>query len=400
MAYDPEILQETAEAIKKFGRNGKAAASLGIPARTFYDRANAVEAAARPVVHPTLTPREIRDAEFWRRKYEDERKSRAEIEHMFEHMAGLAQMRVDPPEWAAPLGDKRRGRAVLGVLLSDLHFGEVIRADEILNVNAFDLEIARRRLRRYFSAACEIGQRWGSDAKIAGCFAALAGDLISGDIHNELSKTNALTSTESVIVAAQEIAAGLLKLADAFGCVHVVSVPGNHGRTTIKPEAKLASRSSYDTLIAKMIADTLARDKRITLDIPPGIDVRVQILGKGIFVTHGDRMGTGGGQGFAGPVLPIIRGVKKTEIQQFHARQSFDLLLHGHYHTTANAGNSLSNGALPGYSEYGNGLRCSIEPPQQWLFLMTERWGLRERMPIVLEDPGAFGNAKVRSPFR
>lgn len=38
------------------------------------------------------------------------------------------------------------------------------------------------------------------------------------------------------------------------------------------------------------------------------------------------------------------------------------------------------------------------EPPQQWLALVHERWGLRERVPIVLEDPKTATRPRIRVP--
>jgi hypothetical protein len=58
----------------------------------------------------------------------------------------------------------------------------------------------------------------------------------------------------------------------------------------------------------------------------------------------------------------------------------------------------LSNGSVPGYTEYGNGLRASLEPPMQWLFLLHERWKLRERVEIQLEEPAIPPLPRVRIP--
>lgn len=111
------------------------------------------------------------------------------------------------------------------------------------------------------------------------------------------------------------------------------------------------------------------------------------MLGHTAFLTHGDKMGSGGGQGFAGPILPIVRGSKKVEAQQARAQRRPDIIMHGHYHHSANPGPVFSNGSFPGYTEYGNGLRASLELPMQWFFLVHEVWGVRERTEIKLETP-------------
>jgi len=281
----------------------------------------------------------------------------------------------------------KRNRSVLSMLFTDLHMGEVIDADEILGLNAYDEKIAQRRAQRFFEAAVEIGPRWAADTKVEGILLNLGGDLISGDIHEELRITNALTAHEQVRMTVAVLIAGIKLLLKAYKKVHVTSVPGNHARTTFKPTAKLYSRLSYDTLIAQMVQDAFLNEPRVTFQITVSNDAIIPVLGYTAFLTHGDKMGTGGGQGFAGPLLPIVRGTKKVEAQQARAHRRPDIIMHGHYHHSANPGPVFSNGAFPGYSEYGNGLRASLELPQQWLFLIHETWGVRERCEIKLETP-------------
>lgn len=347
---------------------------------------------------PAFERREARDAEFWRRRAKALEKDLAQAEHIAEQLAGLRDQPIYPPTWLMPESTPS-SRAVLGLFLSDLHAGEVVDPDEILGLNAYNVDVFRKRIRRYFAAALEIGPRWASDCRLEGALVVLGGDLISGDIHLELQISNELTAHEQVALVVEEVEAGLHKCIEAFGRVHVVSVPGNHGRTTHKPTAKLYSRMSYDTLAASILRDRLEpRYSNITFQIPRGRDAVVPVLGWNIFVNHGDGLGSGGGQGFIGPLAPIVRGSKKVENQQFRAKRPFDLLLHGHYHTSANPGPVLSNGSVPGYTEYGNGLRAALEPPQQWLFLIHERWGLRERAEIKLEDPVPPPLPRVRIP--
>lgn len=381
----------------------EAARRLGVGARSAWRiakrlKAGTAAASVAAPIPPGTARREIRDSSFWRQRAARLERELADAEHLAEQLAGVRGQDIVPPSWLLPPKDGRRNRAVLGLLLSDLHVGEVVDPDEISGLNAYGPDIFRARIRRYFAAAIGIGPRWAADCRLEGALVVLGGDLISGDIHEELRITNALTAHEQVRLAVEEIAAGLRQVVETFGRVHVVSVPGNHGRTTQKPTAKLYSRLSYDTLAATMLHDLFTDDGRVTFQIATGRDAIVPVVGWTIFVNHGDGMGTGGGQGFIGPLAPIVRGSKKVENQQFRAKRPFDLLLHGHYHTSANPGPVLSNGSMPGYTEYGNGLRAAIEPAQQWLFLMHERWGLRERAEIKLEEPTPPPLPRVRIP--
>lgn len=341
---------------------------------------------AAPTIEPKLMRSEARNTDYWRGQAKSLEKDLEKVEHALEELAGLRDLMIAPPKWLAPKRDRLRNSSVICMNISDVHAGEVIDPDEILGINAFNVEICRKRLRRLFAATCEIGTRWGSDTKSQGAVVFLTGDLISGDIHEELRITNALTAHEQVRFMVQECAAGISHLIEAFGRVHVSGVPGNHGRTTFKPTAKLYSRLSYDILIVSMLEDHFRHDKRVTFQYGPAFDQVVPILGFPIFQTHGDKMGTGGGAGFAGPMLPILRGSKKVEIQQGRSGRTPYWLVHGHFHTSGQPGNVFSNGSVPGYSEYAQGLRCSLEPPQQWIWLMHEAWGVRDRLEVKLED--------------
>lgn len=55
--------------------------------------------------------------------------------------------------------------------------------------------------------------------------------------------------------------------------------------------------------------------------------------------------------------------------------------------TSAALPRALFNGSIPGYSEFGRDIRGGVEPPKQWVALMTPRWVLRERCDVVLAEP-------------
>lgn len=353
---------------------------------------------APPAPQPEVSRAEVRDAAFWRKKHTASEKELADAEHLVSELSGIRGLPFTIPDWILDTRTGRRGKSVIGALVSDIHMGEVISAEEILGINAFNPEICRQRLRRYFAAVCTIGQRWASDTDCEGVLLALAGDLISGDIHDELKMTNALTSHEQCLAVAEEAVAGIRHLRDTYGRVHVVGVPGNHGRTTHKPTAKLYARLSYDSLIVSMIAQRFDGDDRVTFQQSDAKDQITPVFGRTVFSTHGDKIGTKGGMGFAGPMLPIVRGSKKIDAQQAGIGRKPDLIQFGHYHTTGNPGHVLANGSVPGYSEYADDLRAVVEPPQQWAYLLHSKWWLRERMPIQLEDPLAPPKPSVRVP--
>lgn len=397
-----EMCQAAVDALAKHGNQVAAARAMGLSRSAFQRRL--AEAANPPrdpeVVVEPLTSRERFDAAFWRKKATDAQRKADEAEHVAEQLAGLRGVEWLVPDWIMAAGDGEKGRSVVGCLVSDMHMGEVVSSDELNGVNAYDPDICRARMKRYFEAACVVGKRWAADTHCEGALLALGGDMVSGSIHEELSQTNALTSPEQVIAAVEVIAAGIIKLRLTYNRVHVVSVPGNHGRTTIKSTAKLYSRLSYDTMIAAMLAERFRGDQNITFQYGAAKDQSVPIFGRTVFVSHGDKMGSRGGMGFAGPNLPIVRGTKKVEAQQARFGRRPDLILMGHFHTSSNPGGVLANGSCIGYGEYADDIRADPEAPQQWLFLLHSKWFLRERATIVLEEPAQPPKPVIRVPVR
>jgi len=340
---------------------------------------------------------ERHDSTFWRRRANALSKQLDELHSLVREVGALDGLRIREPEWMYAPSNSTSGSATLIVHNSDRHYGEHVEASEINGWNAYDVSICERRVRRFMDAACELGRRWTSDTKVDGVLYTMAGDEISGDIHDELRETNELTSLQQVEGAAALHVACLKQLVEEYGRVHVVCVPGNHGRTTKKPTAKRYGALSYDTMIGRLVAKELEEDERFSFDIADGPDIMTIIYGRNILTTHGDKIGTGGGKEFAGPVLPIIRGASQVRLQYSSVGTAPNLILMGHYHTSAAPPGILANGSVTGMSEFGFGIRGAYDTPKQWLAVLRSRWGLAERLDVQLEDPPQPDKPRVRA---
>ncbi len=204
------------------------------------------------------------------------------------------------------------------------------------------------------------------------------GDCISGGIHDELKDTDEVPPPEQCIAVIQEEVQGIKNLADAFGRVVVVSVAGNHDRITHKPRMKEYTRHSYDLLIQYSIESHFLADPRVEFVSDPSGDVLFSVAGYRMLLTHGDRMGTGGGQGFLGTSGPVVRGAKKVKHAYSAEGHVIDLVLCGHYHTPMHVHDLvMCNGCLAGHSEYARAkIRAEPHPPTQTLFFIHEERGV------------------------
>ena len=393
-------LKRLAELILSYPKHTDAATAIGLShiqtRRIVYDaRARGLvpeiaDYAASIASTATLSPVEIRNERFWKERATALAAELSETNHILAQVSGMMERIPTPPVWALPKPSSKAKRASGLLHISDIHAGEVVRAEEINGLNAFDIAICRRRLRRMFAASIDILPRWASDCRLEGIVNAINGDLISGDIHEDLRETNELASLDQSEFVTDELIAGITHQAKAFDRVDAYFTIGNHGRQTHKTRAKRTAALNYDNMIGKQVARHFATDKRVTIHVSPSRDCEYSILGHRVLQTHGDQ-GGGGGQGFAGPVLPVLRNAKKIEHKSAQTRNFYDIILTGHRHVSTHPTRKhFGNGSVPGYNEFASSILADPEPPMQWLLLITEKWGVRERLPIVLDELGGW----------
>jgi len=307
-----------------------------------------------------------------------------QIETM-EAVTPLFNRQPSPPKWIAK--SAKQGMATPVLFGSDRQFGEVIDRDEMDGINAYNLQIGEERMKQFFDRGIDLTLNYSGYDDFPGIIYLRGGDEVSGDIHQELRETNALGGLAAMDALVDIECAGIERLAEEFGKVHVASVPGNHGRTTIKPHSKKYAELNYDYILAKQIERWFRDDKRITFQTPVSGDALLDICGWQCLLTHGDRMGSRGGQGFVGPAATVARGFKKVSDYQSQVNRRIDFIFCGHFHTPLALEQGWCNGSVPGISEFARDNRMRPHPAQQWLFLFDEEYGVINEKRIYLEKP-------------
>lgn len=298
--------------------------------------------------------------------------------------AGLFGLTETPPEPVAfrtPDGGDPSAETIV-LFLSDLHWGERVTIEEMDGLNSYNLDIARARLGRYFQTVADLATKHWTGPPPARLILILGGDLISGEIHAELAKTNQAKALPATKDCASHLAEGIALLRRRLSCpIDIVSIAGNHGRSTLKPESKEAVETSYDTLTSDFLEMMLRRRKDVSFYVPASIDALFPVYGFRLLATHGDRIGSRGGQGFIGPAATAARGMKRI-VADYSARGvHLDMILMGHFHTALQLEEGFVNGCLPGPSEYSRDGRFRPAPARQlWLtihprrFVTSTRW--------------------------
>lgn len=377
------VLQEALNLVAKHGSSHIASKATGIPHSTLENRveralAEGLKAGDEPEL-PDYQAR-IRSLET---QLAESRKEKLDVETVKREIFKLKDDFQDPPAWLLKTKKPATSTGVATLFLSDLHWGEVVYPAQVNGVNEYNLEIAEKRLFNVVEHAVDLVKNHINNKGYPGIVVFLGGDMVSGNIHQELKETNEQPIMPTVLHLAERLVRVLRTLADEFGRVHSVGVYGNHGRNTLKPTAKHSAFESFDWLIYQILKWKLQDDKRFTWNIPDGSDALVEVYGHKYLLTHGDQFR--GGDGVIGALGPIIRGDHKKRSRNGQIDLEYDTLCCGHWHQLVQMQRVIVNGSLKGYDEYAYKGNFPYEPPRQALWITHPEVGITFSMPVYAE---------------
>ena len=302
------------------------------------------------------------------------------------------------PDW---LKTEKRHKSLTGIpvlFLSDIHFDEVVDSAQIGYVNEFNHDIATKRIQHTFNTTTNLLMNYMSNPIYDGIVVALGGDMLSGNIHEELAETNAQPILKSVIDLEELLYHGINDLADTFKKVFVPCVVGNHGRLSPIKRFKNKVFENFEWIIYQNLAKRFAGDKRITFYVPDGPDAQFSIYNKSLLLTHGDQFR--GGSGIAGIFSPLMLGAHKKQKVKSAKGQSFDIMMCGHFHQYIHTESLIVNGSIKGYDEYAASFNFPFEPPQQALFVMHPQYGATMRTPILCDEYEDKKKADIKNKIK
>ncbi len=348
-----KLLQEAVDALVRSGGNrAQAAQGLGLARDTFNNRIKV--ASANKIVSTVSDPNSPKVLQGQIKRLEAELKTASKLSDQAEIVKAV-------------IGSMARQ---VEELISDLHWGEKVFPAQINNVNEYNLKIAHARMKTLVDSAVHLLQIISPPMDYPGIVVPLGGDLISGNIHDELTATNELNSMPTV-------------LADTFGRVFLPCVSGNHGRDTQKIWNKDRHATSFDWLICKFLAKHFENDKRVTFYIPDGPDAYYKIYEHAYLLTHGDSFR--GGDGLIGCLGPILRGDHKKRSRNAQIDMDYDTMILGHFHQYIHHSRVIVNGSLKGLDEYAYNNNFGFEPPCQALWLTHPKYRITYRMPVYVD---------------
>lgn len=301
----------------------------------------------------------------------------------------IQDMVVEPPKWTLRRSKKGVKQATAVFQLTDTHFDEVVRPEEVDFINAYNREIGEIRLRRWAEKGTVLARDYVGGVQIDGLVIMATGDILSGDIHEELKQSNADHLYSSAYHWIGQLHTTISNLADEFGKVHIAAVVGNHGRSTRKPVFKGRARSNIEWLLWSVIAREFAKDERVTIQVSDSMDANLQLYDTRFVLTHGDQFR--GGSGISGVLTPISLGQYRKGVRNAVTDHPMDIMVMGHFHQYLQLPGLIVGGSMKGYDEYAYGHNLRPEIAQQSFFITTPEHGITMHAPIILQKRESEG---------
>lgn len=281
-----------------------------------------------------------------------------------------------------PSAASGHSESVAVLVASDWHSEEEVLPGQVGGLNKHNLEIGDKRAKAFWQGAHRLYDIFRKDTAIKTIVVGLLGDFITGSIHDDLVEGNLLAPGDAIYRVQNMILSGLKFLLDNTDA-NIVAVchGGNHGRTTKEQRIASETGNSFEQYMFYNCRDLMANEPRIKFQIAEGYHSYVRLFdGKyTIRMHHGHGMNYGGGVG--GLTIPVNKA-----ISQWNKGQRADLDVFGHFHTSLNYNNFVSNGSLIGYSAYALRIKADFEKPSQSFFLINKRWNAKSiHTPIFVE---------------
>lgn len=277
--------------------------------------------------------------------------------------------------WRLPKAKKGEHRGIANTVASDQHFGEVVNPDEVQGVNSYNMTIAKMRWQTHIEKFISLSKDHLGYLTYDGAHIWWNGDAFSGDIHEELAKSNEMSTLATVEAMIDPIVDGLRTAAAEFPRLVVSARRGNHTRTSKKTPSKGRVRESFDWLFMRIIERELRGVNNIVFDITESDDGIVQQYDHRFLATHGDQFR--GGSGISGIMTPLALGNyrKLRRNVSIGDHLAYDTMILGHFHQYLVIPGVIVNGSLKGYDEYAYTNNFGFETPRQAFWVTTPEYG-------------------------
>jgi len=241
-------------------------------------------------------------------------------------------MIMEPPDilYEAPTTKKVEHPVAMCLHDTDWHMGSCQEKDEIEGFSVFSPEILDKRIMRLVDKLLEWVLLHRASYEVDECRILVTGDLISGDIHRELSVTNEYPVPVQCVEAGKLLAKQISALCPHFANVVVdFLVADNHSRLTMKPQHNEGGYNSFNYIIGSIAQQMLLHHSNVDFNIYPREQQLVVCKNYRYLLMHGHQI-----RGWAGlPYYGMERKAGKEAMKRLRRDKSkFDKIIMGHFH--------------------------------------------------------------------
>jgi len=327
--------------------------------------------------------RSLRDqVTFYKREYEELLKRVASDARFFQALERLIPVR--PPRRVAKANLRTIGNdgeeAI--ALISDCHAGEVVTPEETGGFGRYNWGIFETYADYLGEQVPALLNEYGGVPDTLNAW--FLGDIISGMIHEELSRTNEYGAIECCVKAAEILSEMVVKWSSVFKRVNCIGIFGNHGRIE-KQKSYKGQFNNFDWITYYLMKALCRQAENIHWTIPKSFFYEVKILDQIFLLLHGDNIR----MFYRTPYYGIDNAVKKLTTLLASKGRFLKYVCLAHFHRSAFldkvSGEKIINGGWAGFDEFALGALMDGCEPKQSLMRVT-REGITWRYPIPLQQ--------------
>lgn len=269
------------------------------------------------------------------------------------------------------------------LMISDIQAGTYISKESTGGLNEYNWDILEKQFDKLYYGLEEIVTRHKMVAPIKSLHVHLIGDIVEGwDIFRGQANNLDHDIGSQLLDIVDLIADFLDRARTLFEHIHVVGVPGNHGR--IGKRGENLHYVNYDYIVYMMVKKILSKYHEFTWQITKSWWQVDKIYDYNFLMFHGDDIKSW--QGI--PYYGIDRAAKNYRELLETIKIKYDYMEIGHFHMPSELPGvtveKFINGCWPGGSIYAmKGLGTSSVPIQK-LFAVHPKQGVTYRYPIRL----------------
>jgi len=268
-------------------------------------------------------------------------------------------------------------------LFSDLHAGELVSLEETHGLNEYNQSIMTDRIDSFFNQVIRYADELGLNI----LHLKMLGDMINGEIHEELIRNSDLDTVESLILISDYTSQWLRNLTEHFDEIHVLGISGNHGRFSKKPNFKKMQTLNFDYLAYEFMRRE-TENIVTSFELPKSPFVIREIKGHKFLTTHGNIFKGGTG-------LNPVSGTWGRDIEKmkglFQSEGGFEYAEFAHFHTpildipSFSGVSMIVNGAVKGADEFSVSAVKAGSRPSQIVYTVERGEGVKFRTTLFLD---------------